>query len=71
MHQGLPAHIDRYRNSPVMHESVEDEYKPAVFSPGTGDRAVFPPPTKKLRVPRIRRPGADGEGDDDDGAHDM
>mmetsp|Transcript_8656 Transcript_8656/g.14052 ORF Transcript_8656/g.14052 Transcript_8656/m.14052 type:complete len:537 (-) Transcript_8656:133-1743(-) len=71
MHQGLPAHIDRYRNSPVMHESVEDEYKPAVFSLGSGDRAVFPPPTKKLRVPRIRRPGADGEGDDDDGANDM
>lgn len=66
MHQGLPAHIDRYRNSPVMHESVEDEYKPAVFAPGTGARAIFPAPTKKLRVPRIRRPGADGHGDEDD-----
>lgn len=53
MHQGLAAHIERYRNSPVMHESVPDEYKPARFA--RGDRVLFPPPTKKLRVPRIRR----------------
>jgi len=64
MHQGLEAHLDRYRNSPVMHQSVTDEYKPALFSP-TGKRATFPPPTKKLRMPRIRRPnvGEEGEGD--------
>jgi len=62
MHQGLAAHIERYRNSPVMHESVPDEYKPAVYS--KGQRAVFPGPTKKLRVPRIRRPNADADGED-------
>ena len=27
-YQGLDAHIERYRNSPVMHEDVPDEYKP-------------------------------------------
>jgi len=53
MHQGLTAHIHRYRNSPVMHESVPDEYKPVMYSSGV--RVQFPPPTKKLRVPRIRR----------------
>jgi hypothetical protein len=51
-HQGLEAHIERYRNSPVMHEAVPDIYKPALFM--DGQRAVFPPPTKKLRAPRIR-----------------
>jgi hypothetical protein len=65
MHQGHVEHIDRYRNSPVMHESVPDEYKPAVFIGGTGDRAQFPPPTKKLRMPRIRRTGAEGDADGD------
>eukprot|EP00913_Durusdinium_trenchii_P035609 g33323.t1 len=34
MHQGLLAHVNRYRSSPVMHESVPDEYKPAVYSQG-------------------------------------
>lgn len=62
MHQGLAAHIERYRNSPVMHESVPDEYKPAVYA--KGHRAVFPGPTKKLRIPRIRRPNADAEGEE-------
>jgi len=51
-HQGLEAHIERYRNSPVMHEGVPDMYKPAIFNDGV--RVVFPPPTKKLRAPRIR-----------------
>jgi hypothetical protein len=51
-HQGLEAHIERYRNSPVMHEAVPDIYKPALFV--DGQRAVFPPPTKKLRAPRVR-----------------
>eukprot|EP00927_Polykrikos_kofoidii_P014630 TRINITY_DN1643_c0_g1_i1.p1 TRINITY_DN1643_c0_g1~~TRINITY_DN1643_c0_g1_i1.p1 ORF type:complete len:790 (-),score=157.77 TRINITY_DN1643_c0_g1_i1:270-2531(-) len=54
MHQGLEAHIERYRNSPVMHESVPDEFKPAIFDGGV--RGVFPPPTKALRPPRVRRP---------------
>eukprot|EP00933_Yihiella_yeosuensis_P085084 TRINITY_DN9988_c0_g1_i1.p1 TRINITY_DN9988_c0_g1~~TRINITY_DN9988_c0_g1_i1.p1 ORF type:complete len:271 (-),score=55.63 TRINITY_DN9988_c0_g1_i1:265-1077(-) len=53
-HQGQTAHVDRYRNSPIMHSSVPDEYKPAIFALGTGERATFPPPSKKLRAPRRR-----------------
>jgi RNA recognition motif-containing protein len=65
VHQGLKAHIRRYRNSPVMHETVPDEYKPAVFTHGVRD--PFPPPTKKVRVPRIRRSHGEGvEGDEGD-----
>jgi len=54
--QGLEAHIERYRNSPVMHETVPDEFKPATF--GDGHRIPFPLPTKKVtkpRAPRVRR----------------
>lgn len=50
--QGLQAHIERYRNSSVMHESVPDEYKPLVFV--RGERVDFPPPTKNIRTPRMR-----------------
>jgi len=59
MHQGLAAHIERYRNSPVMHESILDLYKPAVFRDGV--RLVFPPPTKRIRAPRVRKNQEDGE----------
>merc|ERR1719422_328537 len=51
-HQGLQAHIERYRNSPVMHASVPDEYKPVLVK--HGQRIVFPKPTKSIRVPRAR-----------------
>jgi hypothetical protein len=51
-HQGLVAHIERYRNSPVMHPSVPDEYKPLAFMDGV--RVVFPAPTKAPRAPRVR-----------------
>mmetsp|Transcript_86095 Transcript_86095/g.135180 ORF Transcript_86095/g.135180 Transcript_86095/m.135180 type:complete len:309 (-) Transcript_86095:193-1119(-) len=51
--QGLQAHIDRYRNSPVMHESVPDEYRPVLFKEGV--RIDFPAPTKRIRAPRFRR----------------
>lgn len=50
--QGFAANVARYRNSPIMHESVPDGWKPALFSAGV--RVPFPPPTRKLRVPRIR-----------------
>merc|ERR1711959_365651 len=46
--QGLEAHVERYRNSPVMHQSVPDEYKPAVFV--NGIRSTFPSPTKRIRT---------------------
>eukprot|EP00439_Symbiodinium_sp_Y106_P038344 s1688_g4.t1 len=39
------AHVERYRNSPVMHRSVPDEYKPVIFKNGV--RKKFPRPTKK------------------------
>lgn len=51
-YQGLNAHIERYRNSPVMHEDVPDEYKPMVFLNSV--RGIFPAPTKKLKAPRMR-----------------
>jgi len=50
--QCLEQHIERYRNSPVMHSSVTDEYMPAVFEGGV--RVAFPAPTKSIRHPRIR-----------------
>eukprot|EP00435_Cladocopium_sp_Y103_P040227 s2780_g10.t3 len=52
-HQGLEAHIDRYRNSPVMHPDVGDECKPLIFKDGV--RVMFPPPTKSIRPPRVRK----------------
>lgn len=53
-YQGLESHIERYRNSPVMHQSIEDEWKPALFS--NGKRVTFPPPTKTIKTPKIRQP---------------
>jgi hypothetical protein len=50
--QGLDVHVERYRNSPVMHEVVPDEFKPAMFKDGV--RVAFPPPTKAIRAPRFR-----------------
>lgn len=50
--QGLESHIERFRNSPVMHESVPDEHKPALFQ--TGRRIPFPAATRKVRAPRVR-----------------
>merc|ERR1719384_1088623 len=49
-HQGLDAHVKRYRNSPLMHESVPDSYRPVLFSHGV--RVPFPPPTKRVKPPR-------------------
>lgn len=51
-HQGLQEHVERYRNSPVMHENVEDIYKPRLYA--GGKRIPFPAPTKKIRPPRVR-----------------
>eukprot|EP00434_Breviolum_minutum_P002262 symbB.v1.2.001994.t1/scaffold53.1/size378684/15 len=55
-HRGISGHIERYRNSPVMHPSMPDEYKPVIFV--NGERVDFPPPTKTIRAPRIRHPKA-------------
>jgi hypothetical protein len=56
-HQGLEAHVERYRNSPIMHASVPEEIRPLLFEDGR--RVAFPPPTKAVRAPRVR--GARGE----------
>jgi len=52
--QGIQAHVDRYRNSPVMHDSVPDEFKPALFGKD-GERLTFPAATKTIRPPRLRK----------------
>merc|ERR1712050_714019 len=49
---GCDAHIERYRNSPVMHESVADKFKPALYKNGV--RVPFPAPTKPIKAPRPR-----------------
>jgi len=51
-HQGLASHVERYRNSPVMHEDVADSFKPVLLK--DGKRIAFPPPTKRLKAPRLR-----------------
>jgi len=51
--QGLASHIERYRNSPVMHPSVPDHVKPALFM--HGERVQFPAPTRRLKHPRDKR----------------
>jgi len=48
-HQGFKAHVERYRNSPVMHRSVPDAYKPIIFQDGV--RQDFPRPTRKIKAP--------------------
>lgn len=50
--QGLEAHIERYRNSPVLHHTVPDEYKPVIFLDGV--RSHFPEPTKRIRMPPVK-----------------
>jgi len=51
--QGLDQNVERYRNSPVMCESVPEQHKPAVFSQGA--QVEFPAPLKRLRPPRLRK----------------
>lgn len=51
--QGLATIIDRHRNSPVMHSSVQEEFKPALYVDGV--QTAFPLPTKKIKPPRVQR----------------
>lgn len=53
-HQGLDAHLERFRNSPVMHPSVHDEWRPLLFV--NGERVQFPLPTKRIPPPKTRLP---------------
>jgi len=66
-HQGLDEHVERYRNSPVMHPSMPDEYKPMIFQ--NGQRVNFPAPTRVIKAPKLRL-GRDRprDGGRDDGA---
>lgn len=58
--QGLTANINRYRNSPVMHEDVPDEHRPMLLK--DGEPLKFPCPTKKIHAPRVR--GSVGNAED-------
>lgn len=51
--QGLEAHVERYRSSPVMHDAVPDHFKPAMFRGNV--RVTFPRPTKAIKMPRMRQ----------------
>lgn len=51
--QGLAANVERHRNSPAMHDSVPDTFKPALFQNGV--RMPFPEPTKTLKTPTSLR----------------
>jgi len=50
--QGLEAHVERYRNSPVMHESVPTDWQPMLLSHGV--QVAFPEPTKKMKAPKVK-----------------
>jgi len=51
--QGLQAHVDRFRDSDVMHDAVPDSFKPIILV--DGERVPFPAASKKLRAPKIRK----------------
>merc|ERR1719163_743449 len=51
-HQGLGEHVERYRNSPVMHSSMPSDYKPRLYA--NGKEVPFPPPTRQIRAPKLR-----------------
>jgi len=50
--QGLDAHVERYRNSPVMHESMPDEWRPILLAHGVP--IAFPAPTLKIKAPKFK-----------------
>lgn len=47
---GLDALVGRYRNSPLMHHTVPEEWRPAIYRDGM--KVPFPRPTARLRAPR-------------------
>lgn len=52
-HQGLEVHVKLYRNSTVLHASIPDAFKPALYD-DRGNRRAFPAPQRHLRMPRLR-----------------
>mmetsp|Transcript_59925 Transcript_59925/g.111046 ORF Transcript_59925/g.111046 Transcript_59925/m.111046 type:complete len:351 (+) Transcript_59925:80-1132(+) len=63
-HQGYAKHVERYRNSPVMHRDVPEDWKPVLLQ--NGMQVQFPPPTKEIKAPKAqncrnaRNPAAGG-----------
>jgi len=51
--QGVQEHIERFRNSPLMHPDVPDICRPLLLKKGV--RVEFPAATKTLRAPRLRK----------------
>jgi len=51
-HQGLQTHVERYKNSPVMHHSVPKEWRPLLLSHGMP--IVFPAPTMDIKAPKLK-----------------
>mmetsp|Transcript_32520 Transcript_32520/g.92784 ORF Transcript_32520/g.92784 Transcript_32520/m.92784 type:complete len:307 (+) Transcript_32520:100-1020(+) len=51
--QGLSANVKQYRNSPVMHKLVPDEFKPVLL--WNGQQQPFPEPTAALKQLRPHR----------------
>mmetsp|Transcript_41424 Transcript_41424/g.118488 ORF Transcript_41424/g.118488 Transcript_41424/m.118488 type:complete len:418 (-) Transcript_41424:353-1606(-) len=49
-YQGFDSNMQRYRNSPLMHDSVPDHFRPILFKDGLC--IPFPLPTKKTKPPR-------------------
>lgn len=45
--QGFDAHVQRYRNSPVMHKSVPEKYKPVILQ--NGWPVPFPEPNRRVK----------------------
>lgn len=58
-HQGLYALVERYRNSPVMHDSMPDEWKPAYLVDGL--RVTFPKPTIAIKAPKQKKSRTKGK----------
>jgi RNA recognition motif-containing protein len=50
--RGVADHIERYRNSPLFHRSVPEEWRPLLLRNGVP--VAFPPPTRILRKPQGR-----------------
>jgi len=50
--QGRDENIEYFRNNSVMHKSVRDDWKPALYDT-EGNRISFPEPTKRIAKPRV------------------
>lgn len=51
--QGIDENVARYRNSPVMHNSLPEQFRPVLLR--NGAMVNFPKPTKAIKAPKIKR----------------